>query len=514
MRKAVFITAALLIGLDAAAQPVRLERLKADIGFLASEPLQGRRALERGSDVAAQFIAAEFAKAGLRPAAGASFFQTFELLDYGMDGRQTRLALQWDGKRRQYRHGRDFGGSSPHPVKIEAPVVFAGYGITAPEYGYDDYAGLDVRGKIALVFEYEPQLYEAESPFNGAGNTIHASPRQKAFNAQRHGAAGVLMIPAPNRRQPYRPRGGGRVQALAESEVTIPLFWLGPEVAEALLGSAGRKPAELQAEIDRQLKPLRLDLKARCELRAAPAGVRRGLTANVIGLLEGADPRLQDETVIFCAHYDHLGTRDGKLLPGADDNASGTAGLLELARLFAAEAERPRRSVLFIAFGAEEAGLLGSYHYVAHPARPLETTRAVINLDMIGRDEKPSAQTDKLIQIPEDTSNDLNLVGVFYSPELRAVIERENESIGLRLDNKWDRDSVLNILWRCDHFPFLTRGVPAAWLFNGFTPDYHTPGDTPEKLNFAKMERIVRLAYRVGRALANQEGWPRFAGSR
>jgi len=514
MRNVLLIAPALLMGLGADAQPVRMERLKADIGFLASEPLEGRRSLERGSEVAAQFIVAEFAKAGLRPAAGESFLQSFELVEYGMDARSTQLVIEWGGKRRRCRYGSDFSGYFPREARIRAPVVFAGYGITAPEYGYDDYAGLDVRGKIALVLEYEPQLYEAASPFNGAGNTLHASPNRKALNAQQHGAMAVLMIPAPNRKRPYRPSRGGRVQALVASEIGIPLFTLSSETAEALLASAGRRPAELQLEIDKGLKPVRVELNARAELRAVSVAARKGQTANVIGLLEGADPKLREETVILCAHYDHLGVRDGKLLPGADDNASGTAALLELARLFVAETNRPRRSVLFVAFGAEEAGLLGSYYYVAHPPRPLSLSRAVINLDMIGRDEQPSAQTDKLIQIPADTSNDLNLVGAFYSPELRAIIERENRSVGLRLDDKWDRDAVLNILWRCDHFPFLTRGVPAVWLFNGFTADYHTPADTPDKLNFAKMERIVRLAYRAVRALADQDGWPSFLGRR
>lgn len=500
--------------LIAAAQPVRVERLKADIYFLAAEPLQGRRALERGSEVAAQFIAAEFMKAGLKPASADSFLQPFELIEHRTDAQATRLKLRWPGKQRELRFGRDFSVAFPRNTSLRAPVVFAGYGITAPEYGYDDYAGLEVRGKIALVFEYEPRAHDPASPFNGTGNTVHASARQKLLNAQRHGAVAVMLMPAPNRKRPFRLGRGGPVESLAESEVRIPLVSLSSETAEALLAPSGRTPAALQAAIDESLAPVRLPLEVEAELKLINAQTRRGVTANVAGLLEGSDPGLRNETVICSAHYDHLGTRDGKVLPGADDNASGTAGLLELARLLAADAQRPRRSILFVAFGAEEAGLLGSYYYVAHPLRPLETTRAVINLDMIGRDEKPSAQTAKLIEIPADTSNEFNLVGAFYSPELRALIESENKATGLRLSEKWDRDGVLNILWRCDHFPFLLRKVPAVWFFNGFTPDYHTPADTPDKINYAKMEKIVRLACRVVRALADQPGWPRFAPAR
>ncbi|MGC8795360.1 MAG: M28 family metallopeptidase, partial [Bryobacteraceae bacterium] len=326
---------------------------------------------------------------------------------------------------------------------------------------------------------------------------------------QDRGAVAVLVIPAPNRKRPYRPGRGGRVQALTESEARIPMLTLSVEAAGALLEPSGRRPADLQAALDESMKPLRVPLQLEAEIKLAPAESRRGVTNNVAGVLEGSDPRLRQQTVILCAHYDHLGTRDGKVLPGADDNASGVAALLELARMFT-PGPPPRRSLLFIAFGAEEAGLLGSYHYVAHPLRPLPTTRAVINLDMIGRDEKPSEQTEGLVQIASDTSNELNLVGIHASPGLRAIIEEANKAVGLRLNDKWDRDGTLNVLWRCDHFPFLLRGIPAVWLFNGFTPDYHTPEDTPDKLDYAKMERIVRLAWRAAQALANRDDWPRF----
>ncbi len=510
-----------LAAATALAQPVRVDRLRADIAYLSSDALKGRRALEPGSDAAARFVAAEFAEAGLKPARGGSFLQEFELIEYRPDPRATRLIVEQNGNKQSYEYGSDFTGSFPRKVTASGPLLFAGYGITAPEFGYDDYAGIDARGAIVLVFEYEPRAHDASSPFNGAGNTRHASARQKLLNAQQHGAAGVLIMPAPNRKRPStlgrrsggrKPSAGPRIQALAGSDVRIPVFTISPQLAETLLAPAGRKPAELQAEIDAKLRPVRLDLRgSRAEMRAENAGSRRGLTANVIGMLEGSDPKLREETVIFGSHYDHLGVRDGKVLPGADDNASGTAAVIELARAFRDSGDRPKRTLLFVSFGAEEAMLLGSYYYAAHPPRPLESTRAVINLDMIGRNEAPSAQTEGLIEIAADTSNEMNLVGSFYSPDLRAVVERENRHTGLRLSYKWDADGTLNLLWRCDHFPFLMRGVPAVWFFNGFQPDYHQPGDTVDKLNFVKMERIVRLAYRAGLALANAPAAPRFA---
>lgn len=495
---------------------IRVERMRADIAFLSAEVLEGRKSLQRGSDIAVQFLAAEFAKAGLNPANGDSYLQPFSLIEYRTKTR--RLALRRGGSQQEYQSGRDFTGSFPRDVTVEAPVAFAGYGITAPEFGYDDYAGLDARGKIVLIFDHEPQENDPKSVFYGLGNTRHASPQLKLLNAQRHGAVGVLAVAEPNRRHPSNlermarvPGGQERAvspsaQALADSGRRIPVFSLSDAVAAELLAPSGKKPGDLQSQIDASLKPASFGLpESSIQMEVATAESRQGTTANVVGLLEGSDPKLKHETVLLTAHYDHLGLRGDKVLPGADDNASGTAALLELARAFASHPQRRKRTLLFIAFGAEEAGLLGSYYYTAHPLRPLRSTRAVINLDMIGRDEQPSAQTKGLIQIAEDTSNELNLIGLKGSPGLRAAIERQNRKVGLRLNYKWEDDAALNVLWRCDHFPFLLEEVPAVWFFNGFTPDYHQPSDTIEKINFVKMEKIARLAYLVVRELAEEK---------
>jgi len=496
------------------ADRIRVDRLRADIAFFASAPLEGRRSLERGSEVAIQFVAAEFAKAGLKPAAGQSYLQEFPVVEYRLKPDGRRLKMTVGGRERELEHGRDFTGAFPSDVKVSAPVVFAGYGITAPEFGYDDYAGLDARGKVVLIFEHEPQETDPKSVFLGLGNTVHASPQAKLLNAQQHGVVGVLMAGEPNRKHPSNvdrlariPGGRERAtgpssQALAESDRRIPAITVSDAVAAELLAPTGKKPGELQARIDASLRPASEALAgASVEMAIEVAESRRATSANVVGVLERSDPKLRGQAVLFTAHYDHLGIRDGKVLPGADDDASGTAAVIELARVFAQDPERTKRTLVFIAFGGEEAGLLGSYYYAAHP---LAATRAVINLDMIGRDEKPSTQTNGLIEIAADTSNELNFIGLKSSPGLRAVLERANRGVGLRLSYKWDDDAALNVLWRGDQFPFLLKGVPAVWLFNGFQPDYHTPSDTIDKLNFTKMVKIVRLAYLAGRALANQ----------
>ncbi len=502
---------------------IREKNLRADLTFLASPALEGRMSLQRGSEAAIQFVAAEFAKAGLKPVAGDSYLQEVELIEYKADPRGMRISLRRGGREERFDYIKDFFGSFPREVTVTAPVVFAGYGVTAPEFGYDDYAGLDAKGKVVLVFEHEPQENDPKSVFNGIGNSRHANSRLKVLNAQKHGAVAVLVVSEPNRRHPSSQERIARTpgilervmrnaqQALADSETTIPLLTISDALAAKLLAPSGKQAADLQTAIDTSLKPQSMALAdTSVEIRVVNAEHRRGMSHNVLGLIEGSDPQLKNETIVFSSHYDHDGIREGKIFPGADDNGSGTVGVIELARAFAANPAKPKRSLLFASFAAEERGLLGSYYYVAHPLRPIETTRAVINFDMIGRNEAPSTQTDGLIEIAADTSNELNLIGVINSPDYRAVVERENARIGLKLNYKWDNDAALNVFQRSDQFPFALRDIPAMWWFTGFHPDYHQPTDTVDRINFVKMEKILKLAYLSGWSFANETGVPRF----
>ncbi len=518
----VLLCASLLPALDPRFAPgfdsIRETDLRADLTFLASDALEGRWSLRRGSEAAIQFIAAEFAKAGLHPLAGDSFLQTVPLIEYRTDARETRIALERGGRRQVFQYFKDFYGSGPSEIDLRAPVVFAGYGITAPEYGYDDYSGIDARGKIVLVFDHEPQETDPHSVFNGVGNTRYANTVVKVLNAQKHGAVGVLVAAEPNRKHLSTedrirtvPGGGDRLlrlppQALAEREAHLPMLSVSDALAAELLAPLGRRPSEIQSAIDASLRPASAPLAdTRVEMRIVLQDRRRGDSANVIGMLPGSDPRLKQEMVFFTAHFDHDGDWDGHIHPGADDNGSGTVGVIELARAFARNSVRPARTLVFAVFAAEERGLLGSYYYVEHPLRPLSATRAVINFDMIGRNETPSRQTDGLIRIAPDTSNELNLIGTINFPAYRAAVERANEQVGLRLNYKWDQDAALNIFQRSDQFPFVLHDIPAVWWFTGFHPDYHQVSDTVEKINFPKMVKILKLAYLTGFAFAGPE---------
>jgi len=445
------------------------------------------------------------------------------LVEYRPEPAAMGLSLLRDGRVQTFTYLKDFYGGFPRELTVSAPVVFAGYGISAPEFGYDDYAGLEAKGAVVLVFDHEPQESDPRSVFNGIGNTRHANGRLKALVAQAHGAVAMLVAPEPNRKHPSNierltriPGFAERIrrfpsQAIADDEVRIPALSLDDATAATLLAAQPKKPAELQSAIDGALRPASTPLPGTTvEVRIANAETRRGVSRNVIGVLEGRDPALKQDTIVYSGHFDHDGVFDGKTFPGADDNGSGTVGVVDLARAFAKNRERPRRTLLFAVFAAEERGLLGSYYYALHPLRPLDTTRAVINFDMIGRNEAPSSQTEGLIEIAADTSNELNLIGTINSPEYRAAVERANREVGLALSYKWDDDAALNIFQRSDQFPFARHDIPAVWWFTGFHPDYHQPTDTVEKINFAKMAKILRLAYLTGWTFAEEEARPRF----
>jgi hypothetical protein len=508
------------VGLDT----IQASKLKADLTFLASDAMEGRMSLERGDDAAIQWIASEFAKAGLKPLAGDSFLQPVPLVEYKMDRERTFLSIRVKGAPQTF-HAPDATGNYPNDGVYKGRVVFAGFGITAPELHYDDYAAIDAKGKVVLVFNHEPQEDDENSIFNGKGNTRYANARAKMMNARLHGAVALLVAPDPNHRaeqrrgaldSPQQGRGATvrtpRPTQAIDGEDSIPVFNVSARVADQLLAATGKKPSELQTAIDATLKPVSTPLgDAEAELHVATSQSKHQPSYNVIGMVEGSDPKLKAETILYSGHHDHDGTTvTGGIYHGADDNGSGTVGVVALAHAFAANPVKPKRSIVFAVFAAEERGLLGAYYYAAHPPRPLETTRAQINFDMIGRDEKDSSQTHGLIDIAADTSNEVNIIGTKYSPDYRAEVEKANEYVGLHLNYKWDQDTVLNVLFRSDQYPMLLHDIPAMWWFTGFHPDYHQTTDTVEKINFAKMEKILKLAYLSGFDFADAANPPKF----
>lgn len=503
--------------------------LRSTVAFLASEELQGRRPGSPFGRVASRYLAHRFQLLGLEPAGdGDSYFQHFRLVRMELGERNSLEIRLPDGA--SPRKPELFSEFCPDPLSARGPsrgpVVFAGYGIVAPELGYDDYDGLDVRDRVVMVVRHEPGEKDPESPFQGVVATEHSLTREKILRAQERGAAGVLL--APHALHHTQRRGLKRLaryfwpeQGLTRRHsleiwsdaVTIPVHYVSAELADSMLETQGTTLKEIQQKIDRDYRPQSLVLEgveARLESETAPHTTE---VRNVLATLPGVDPRLNQEVVVVGAHFDHLGADQGEVYYGADDNASGTAGLLEIAEAFARNTQGPRRSVLFAGWDAEESGLLGSYYYVARPTYPLERTVAKFQMDMIGRDQEVPDSQDRRFQGLEQQSakqnrNSVNVLGYSRSSDLRDRVREANRRVGLELRFRYD-DHAMSLIRRSDHWPFLAHGVPAALFHTGLHPDYHRTSDTVDKLNFAKMEKVTRLVYLTARRTADAVSKPR-----
>lgn len=490
--------------------------LKADVAFLASNDLKGRSAGSPEDHIATDYIASEFMRSGLKPAGdNGTYFQNMEIVTANVDPEHTTLTAKISGVEHTYKFTQDFhwARQSLHPASACGDIVFAGYGIDAPEYEYNDFAGIDLKGKVALVLGREPQANEADSKFAGTWDTYHAFFWAKVEEVRKRGATGLLLIQDNTRRNfkqtpASSPRAsGGPSFALAGQMWDIPVFTITRAVGDQFLAPSGKTVEELQAGIDRTLHPASFDVPASSACMAkAFTNVQTHNGRNVVALLEGSDQSLKSQTILLTAHHDHMGEANGHIYNGADDNASGVAALLEIAKAFTEGKVRLRRSILLLAYDGEERIFLGSYYYVTHPIIPLDQTIANINLDMIGRNEN-----DANWPLPPDGNvNMVNVLGTRYNPGLRKVIDQENEHIGLKLDYKMDVVDPDSLWSRSDHVWFATLHIPQVEFQTGLHPDYHTDQDTWDRINYPKMTKIVRLVFLSVKELANSSEKPAF----
>jgi len=463
-------------------------RLLGWVRDLSAPAMEGRGAGTAGADRAARYLADHFRRIGLKPAGDAgTYLQRFEVLTRVRLGVDNALEVSAPGGAQRFAAGPDFlPFTFSNDGEVRAEAVFAGYGITAPALGYDDYAGLDVRGKVILVMTGEPRERDPQGPFRAPEHFHYTELRHKVLNAREHGAAGVVVVENPGRAEdPPRPiRGTTPAWGLLAVSATR-------ATAAAMLAPAGLDLAALQADIDRALAPRSSPLPG-VTARLRVALVReRGQTANVVGFLPGTDPTRRDEVVVVGGHYDHLGRgspfslapdRADEIHPGADDNASGTAVVVGLAEAFA-RAGGARRSLVFVAFSGEELGLLGSAHYVQHPPVPIERTVAMVNLDSVGR-----MQGDRLY-----------VMGVDSGQGLRAVVEQSAQGLGVQLALRGDG------IGPSDHTAFYNQDRPVVFFFTGTHGDYHRPSDTWDKVNADGLRKVAEVAYRTVRALADRD---------
>ena len=476
-----------------AATQLSADRYLQHVTYLASDELKGRASGSPELEKAAEYIASQFRTLGLQPAGeNGTYFQTFEITTGTEFG--TGNSLQID--QTSLETSKDFVPIAfSTTASFDAPVVFAGYGMTAPEFNWDDYQGIDVKDKVVVVLRHEPQELDANSKFSGTQFTTHASFVNKAVNARQHGAKGIIFITDPLNHKNDADAVGPATRAIEGSNIGISAAHARQAPILDLFAKAGKDLAAIQQTMDRDLKPASFELPG-SRIRMATDVVRiRKPVRNVMASIPGSDASsnasARNEWVVIGAHYDHLGLGDsnslspsliGQIHHGADDNASGTSGVLELARMASANRQTFKRSLLFMTFAGEELGLLGSAHFVNNPTIPLNNIVGMLNLDMVGR-----MKNDQLF-----------MGGVGTAPDFRAWLEAAAAPLALKLDfsNAVSGGS--------DHMSFNQKKIPILFFFTGLHAEYHRPTDTVEKINVPGAMKVMTMVYEMATRIANE----------
>ena len=489
------------------ATQVSAERITRHIQFLASDKLQGRRTGTPAADEAAAYIAKEFQSYGLKPASAAGFLEPFDFVAGVKLGSQNTFRVKDSTGELEFKVGGDFMPLAFSASDVaEGEVVFVQFGISAPELQYDNYKDVDVKGKIVMILRGSP---DGDNPhgrfadFTQTGLEI----QNKTLKAREKGARGIIFI---SEEKNFSDDRLSRLRYdLNFLDAGIPAVASSRELAAYLLNHSifrvGSPEDRSKQDSVEMLKAAGASVALRlCSVSFKTDVVRiTGKSANVAGLLKGSDPRLSNEYVVIGAHYDHLGlggpeslaaNPEGEIHHGADDNASGTSGLLELARTLAAERVKPKRSIVFIAFSGEELGLLGSGAYTKKPAAPLASTVAMLNMDMIGRLRQGS----------------LFIGGVGTSPAWKPLIDKLNHAkapaaaagngSGSRFQLSFGQDGF----GPSDHQSFYVRDVPVLFFFTGTHDDYHKPTDTAEKINAEGERQVVEFVREAAVAVADE----------
>ncbi len=463
-----------------------------DIKALTTPAMEGRGAGSKGLTRAERMIEKRYKSLGLDPAGSNSYLQPFTLITGAQLKGKNDLALLTAERKAEFKAKEDFVPYSfSASGSARGALVFAGYGITAGEFQYDDYASLDVKDKIVIVLRYEPPSFAVRSGNNGM--TQHSQLVTKAINARNHGAKALVLVNGK--------LGDGEEDLLTRfgsvsgpENVGIIFLQVKNNVAANWLKSGNKSLAELQEQINASSKPASFVLPEN-ETAALTVSIRttRATVNNVLAYLPGKT----DEYVIIGAHYDHLGrgnfdslapSQIGQIHPGADDNASGTAGVLELARLLAPYKGQLRRGILFMSFAGEELGLLGSAAWVNDPTRPLDKAVAMLNMDMIGR-------------IKDDR---VYIGGIGTGSTLKAVVEEAQANSGFKIEYSPGGYSS------SDHTSFVSKKIPVLFFFSGLHSDYHKPSDTWEKIDPVAATRLLNVVGKTAELLAGAEQRPAF----
>lgn len=466
-----------------AASSITTADIQRRVEILAHDSMMGRDTPSPGLELAAAYVAAEFRRAGLRPAGDrGSYFQRFEVTRWILDPERSVVELAVGRSRGTAGLGTDaryvFGRTPAEPLAGEVVLITAS--------NADSPAAAGVRGRIVLLIAdfsrpFPPTLNQEITALARAGPkaVLILSNRDSTSFAQRLETAGW---PRLSRHTGPDPAEGAPVIEIHERAL------------KPVLKAAGIEPDRWRQVKHADPRPVP---GLTVEIRLVRTVLGRARVPNVVGVLEGWDPALRDEYLAYSAHLDHLGISPGQpdsINNGADDNASGVAGLLELAEAFSQPGARPRRSLLFLAPSAEEAGLLGSAHYTEQPTVELGRVVANLNMDLIGRNWRDSVIVAGLEM--SDLGQTVRRVAAAH-PELEMV----------PIADRWPEE---RIFYRSDHYNFALKGVPVLFFTSGTHPDYHRPTDTADRLDAEKAARLVRLIFHTGAAVANDSTRPRW----
>ncbi len=473
--------------------------LKTMLYELTSEKCAGRETGYPGQKEAEKYLVSRLKMYGLKPAGdNGTYIQEYKVNEDTL----LRCSMEIGGKK--YQHYQDFysylNQNRNDSVAFDK-IIDAGYGIEAENY--NDYQSINAKGAVIMIHSGEPKLNDTTYVVSGGKKPSEWSTKKetKINAATKNGARVVLIVVnnasadvASNFRIKKRPM---YLEADTVRNHTCNVYYISKDMAREIFKNSGKNYDNFEKKLQENENPVNVKLKIKTRIVYAKQSITR-LASNVAGLIEGSDKK--DEIVVFSAHYDHLGIQDGKMYPGADDDGSGTVGVMEIAQAFAIAQKKgkgPRRSLLFLCFSGEEKGLLGSEYYASHPLVPMEKTVVDLNIDMIGRVDAAHEKKPNYVYIIGDEK---------LSSDLRPISEKANNTyLNMTLDYKYNVENEPNQYYsRSDHYNFAKNGVPVIFYFKGSHNDYHKPTDTFEKINFGILLNTTKLVYYTGWDIANR----------
>ena len=502
-----FLTGTIVFSQEQALKSIVQDELKRHLSFLASDDLQGRKIGEGdGLENAADYLVEKVRENGLQ-SIGNSYSQKVGILSVHSDKSHSFIKVQNPKGDKSYQSPLICFDNQTLSFDWKGEAVFAGFGMNEAPPGHNDFAGIDLRGKVVLICSGDVESFKEEENYQW-NDRCERKKRQMAFEK---GAAAVILITSPNDNKnrvfSQMEKRMGRNNYILQPETGTEkekYFIATPAFADFMLGGKHKYRKYLESIVKEQKPNSFVPENDNIEIHLQKE-VEKYPSHNILGMVEGSDPVLKNEYVIYMAHYDHLGiNQDGKVFNGADDNASGSSVLLGLANVFSSLENKPKRSILFLWVTSEELGMFGSRYYVEHPVVPLEKTAACINLDMVGRVYEPRDSVWKLSpKMVKDFDGLFTLTNNVW-PELQQISDSVCNNLGLEPDNSLPD----NFLRSSDHYYFHKNGVPVLNISTGYHADYHKTSDVVSKINFDKLKRVADFCFLVGYEVANRNNLP------